>query len=304
MICAAEPRAPESAIIHTGIDRLARLGRADRLHHLFGDPFGAVRPHVDDLVVLLALGDEAVEILLLVLLHLIARLVDELLLGGGDDEIVLAERDAGLARLLEADRHQPVAEDDRLLLAAMAIDLVDDVADLLLGEEPVHDVEGYVGIVRQDVREHHPAGRRLDTHHPEFAVLVVGLDPRGDPRLERDAPGLERMLDLAHVGERHAFAGLARALEGDVVEAEDDVLRGHDDRLAVRGRQYVVGRHHEDARLELRLERQGHVHGHLVAVEVGVEGGADQRMKLDRLAFDEDRLERLDAEAVQASARD
>jgi hypothetical protein len=41
------------------------------------------------------------------------------------------------------------------------------------------------------------------------------------------------------------------------------------------------------------------VHGHLVAVEVGVEGRADQRMQLDRLAFDQDRLERLDAQAVQ-----
>ena len=43
----------------------------------------------------------------------------------------------------------------------------------------------------------------------------------------------------------------------------------------------------------------GHVHGHLVAVEVGVEGRADQRVHLDRLAFDQHRLERLDAQAVQ-----
>ncbi len=38
---------------------------------------------------------------------------------------------------------------------------------------------------------------------------------------------------------------------------------------------------------------------HLVAVEVGVEGGADQGMNLDRLALDQHRLEGLDAEAVQ-----
>jgi hypothetical protein len=41
------------------------------------------------------------------------------------------------------------------------------------------------------------------------------------------------------------------------------------------------------------------VHGHLVAVEVGVEGRADERMELDRLALDQDRLESLDAQAVQ-----
>ncbi len=38
---------------------------------------------------------------------------------------------------------------------------------------------------------------------------------------------------------------------------------------------------------------------HLVAVEVGVEGVADQRVKLDRLTLDQDRLEGLNAQAVK-----
>ena len=53
------------------------------------------------------------------------------------------------------------------------------------------------------------------------------------------------------------------------------------------------------ARLGLRLGRERQVDGHLVAVEVGVERVADERMHLDRLALDEHRLERLDAQAVQ-----
>jgi hypothetical protein len=69
--------------------------------------------------------------------------------------------------------------------------------------------------------------------------------------------------------------------------------------LPFAGRQDVVGRHHQHARFELRFQRQRHVDRHLVAVEVGVEGGADQRMQLDRLALDQHRLERLDAKAVQ-----
>ena len=69
--------------------------------------------------------------------------------------------------------------------------------------------------------------------------------------------------------------------------------------LPLAGTEDVVGRHHQHARFELRFQRQRHVHGHLVAVEVGVEGGADQRMQLDRLALDQHRLEGLDAEAVQ-----
>ena len=65
------------------------------------------------------------------------------------------------------------------------------------------------------------------------------------------------------------------------------------------GDRMLFERHHQRARFELRLERQRHVHGHLVAVEVGVEGRADQRVQLDGLAFDQHRLEGLDAEAVQ-----
>ena len=41
------------------------------------------------------------------------------------------------------------------------------------------------------------------------------------------------------------------------------------------------------------------MHGHLVAVKVGIECRADQRVQLDCFAFDQDRLEGLDAQAVQ-----
>ena len=74
---------------------------------------------------------------------------------------------------------------------------------------------------------------------------------------------------------------------------------GRHDRATGRRRQDVVGRQHEDAGLGLGLGRQRHVDGHLVAVEVGVEGRAHQRVDLDGLALDQHRLEGLDAEAVQ-----
>ena len=41
------------------------------------------------------------------------------------------------------------------------------------------------------------------------------------------------------------------------------------------------------------------MHRHLVAVEVRIKGGADQRMQLDRLSFNERRLKRLNAQPVQ-----
>ena len=73
-------RAARAGVRHhvDGVDRLALLRTADLLHHLLGDAVGAVRPGVDHLVVLLALGDQAVLVLLLVLLDLRLGLVDQL----------------------------------------------------------------------------------------------------------------------------------------------------------------------------------------------------------------------------------
>ena len=99
---------------------------------------------------------------------------------------------------------------------------------------------------------------------------------------------------------RSIFCELVRLRTvGQVVGAEDHVLGGRRQRRAVRGREDVVGGQHQDPRLRLRLRRERQVHSHLVAVEVGVEGVADQRVHLDRLALDQQRLERLDAETVQ-----
>ena len=106
-------------------------------------------------------------------------------------------------------------------------------------------------------------------------------------------------MHFLYVCERHALAERIHAIAGHVVEAEYDVLRRHDDRLTGRWRQDVVRRHHERTRLELGFQRERHVHGHLVAVEVGVVRGTDQRVELDGLALDEGRLERLDAETMQ-----
>ena len=107
------------------------------------------------------------------------------------------------------------------------------------------------------------------------------------------------MFDFLDRGEDHAFADHALALHRGVVKPKDHVLRRNDDRRAVGGREHVVRRHHQHTRLELGFQREGHVNGHLVTVEVGVEGRADERVQLDRLAFDQRRLERLNPQTVQ-----
>ncbi len=120
-----------------------------------------------------------------------------------------------------------------------------------------------------------------------------------DGRQRLDLLGFERHEDFFDVGEDAAFTlGVDLGLR-QVVEAEDEVLRGDGDGLSGGGREDVVRGQHQDRSFDLRFGRERDVHGHLVAVEVRVEGGADERMDLDRLAFDEHRLKRLDAEAVE-----
>ena len=69
------------------------------------------------------------------------------------------------------------------------------------------------------------------------------------------------------------------------------------------GGQDIVGAHEQHAALDLRLHGQGHVHGHLVAVEVGVVGRADERVQLDGLALNQGGLEGLDARGGEGSGR-
>ena len=286
--------------VDVGVGALRRLlGRGDFLHHLLGDFFRRLRPGVDHLVVLLAMGDQAVVVLLLEVLRQRTGGVDDLPLGVRNDHVVLAERNAGLERVVEAERHDAVAEDHRLLLTAVTVDLVDDAGNFALGHQLVDDVVRNLRRARQQVAEHDAAGGGLDPATRDLAGLVHSVPAIPDLGVEVDDLRMQGMLKFGHLAEDLALAGQAFAHDGDVIETEHDVLRRHDDRLAVRGMQDVVGRHHQDARFQLRFQRQRNVHGHLVAVEVGVERGADQRMKLDRLAFNEHRLERLNAETMQ-----
>jgi hypothetical protein len=57
---------------------------------------------------------------------------------------------------------------------------------------------------------------------------------------------------------------------------------------------------HQIERFFLRRFPKRYVDGHLVAIEVGVEARADHRVETNRVAIDKNRLEGLDAKAVQS----
>ena len=188
---------------------------------------------------------------------------------------------------------------------------VDDPADLTLHEGPVHELLG----LGEALVEDDPADRGLDARDACPVAHAVDLDRlRKHLRRQRLArhpylhhgvqpdplvvQGHQGLVDRGEDRDLLLVLGTVR-LQGQVVDAEDHVLRRDGDRAPVGRRQDVVRRQHQDPGLGLRLGGQRHVHGHLVPVEVGVERRADERVDLDRLALHEHRLERLDPQAVE-----
>ena len=109
----------------------------------------------------------------------------------------------------------------------------------------------------------------------------------------------ERQQHFFDVGEGAAFTLRTRLALGQVVDSQHHVLGRNRNRLARSGRQNVVRRQHQHAGFDLRFRRQRNVYRHLVAVEVGVERRANQRVDLDCFAFHQHRLECLNAQTVK-----
>ena len=291
---------------HVDRVRLAELGLHGVLHLV-----GRLGPDRDELLPALVVGDDALAVLALDLRGvLLVPVQDRGLVRRGRD-VLDAERHTGSRRVVEPDVLQ-VVEDLLDLGAVVAVHArVDEPAHVRLQQRPVHELLG----VGEALVEDDPSDRRLDDRHARPVALAVDLDGLREhlrrQRLAREADLHHRVQPNQAVVERHqrlvdraeprdvlVVLGAVR-LERQVVDPEHHVLRRHGDRAAVRRRQDVVRRQHEDPRLGLGLRRQRHVHRHLVAVEVGVERGAHERVDLDRLALDEHRLEGLDAQAVE-----
>ena len=181
-----------------------------------------------------------------------------------------------------------------------SIALRDERLEALAIHHPVDESE----LLGDDGVEDDPAGGGLDQLGVHRARTVVG---GGVPDLQLH---LDRRLDM-HVAELRdhdglvgAGKGLARALlggllDGEVVAAQHHVMGRRHDRRSVRRRQQVLGREHQLLGFPLRSGRERHVDRHLVAVEVGVEGEADEGMDLDRRSLHQHRHEGLDPEPVQ-----
>src|SRR5262249_6008588 len=83
-------------------------------------------------------------------------------------------------------------------------------------------------------------------------VLKLARKTQPDWRQRFEFAGLQRQHHIVGVPERAAFTLGAGLRLGQVIDAEDDILRRNRDRRAVRRRQDVVAREHQDRGFDLR----------------------------------------------------
>ncbi len=252
-----------------------------------------MRPGVDHLVVALTVRDVARLVGALEALHSCIRVAEQGDLVGRDLEILDADGHAAHGGVAEAELLEPIEELHGGREAVRTVRVEHQLRErallhlaILVAQRRRHDA----------VEQHASRGGSL----PALAVDVVHQEVHR--RVEAHPPEGERHL---HLGERRETRRLLQLLREllrllrEEVAAEHDVLARLRHRAAVGRLEDVVAREHEQTALELRLERERHVHGHLVAVEVGVERRADERVDTDGLPFHEHRLERLDSQTVE-----
>ena len=259
-----------------------------RLHHLL-HVVGRFRPGVDDALVLLLLRHHTHHEVVLVLGHFLAGRVEDVPLALRHLDVVDRDGDSGFGRVVEAHVLDTVQGSRRLFVGQVAVQFGSEVLD----GAPVHQLV----LVTQGV------GYRLVEYETPHGGLELALRAGHlQHRYRRAQVQLSvRVRDACFVDiVEHATGALgARDQLGQVVAAHHHVEGGRDQRVARGWGQHVVGAQHDRPGFVNRHGRQRHVHRHLVAVKVGIERRADQRVQLDSAPFDQHRLERLDAQPMQ-----
>jgi hypothetical protein len=134
-------------------------------HHA-GNLVSGMRPDVDDLVVTLAIGDDALAILLLNLPDLLVSIFELRLFLFRNDHVRNSNRDSGLGRLGKTKLFQFVQRRDRLGWSRDLVTAPNDVAQLFLARSLVEESK----LLRPNFIEDDTARRGLDNFGLSISV--------------------------------------------------------------------------------------------------------------------------------------
>ncbi len=182
------------------------------------------------------------------------------------------------------------------------MDAVDQRVDAGLVQDTVDETR----LFRQGQIKQGAAGRGFDDPRAGFAVgvaraVILPIGPGLHSNLGVDIHEAQLIggFDFFQAAEDAPFTHPTVADHSEVIDAENHILRGSNNRLTISRLQKVARGHHQGLGFFNGLVRQGHMNGHLVAIEVGIKGRTDKRMQLNRLALDQLRHECLDTQTVQ-----
>ena len=280
---------------------------------LVGNFFGNVAPDGDDFVVALAVGNGAIEILLLHFDDFFFGVFDEVVLIAGNKHVVDADGDAGHGGVMEAELFQVIQKDDGVFQAEAEVGVVNKLLHALLFQQAVNVGKFFRQVGIENDATH--GGLNELTFHANGngvrdVLIVIGggeIDhfagiAQTDGSEQFDFAGFESKDDFIGGSEDTALTLGAGFGLGQIINAEDHILRGNGEGQPVRGRKNISRAEHEHGGFDLRFRGKWNVHSHLVAVKIGVERGANQRMDTDGLALNKHRLKSLNAETVKGGS--
>ena len=298
--------------VHHHMNGVELLGAQGGLHFL-GYGIGGFAPQLQQFLIPFPFRDDPLLVLLLHLLGFLLGLVEDVLLVGGGDHVVQAHGEAGAGGIGETQLLDSVQRMLHHRLVVTIHDLGYQILDVALQQGGVDQGEiGGQGLVQQGpaqrgfhklVARHRPLGDQGADQVPELGVQPRVARHPAHAHLDRGVH-----LQLAQVVGHHGLRQVRKAPPGplgafdllrQVIEADHHILGGGHDGVAAGRGAHVVGGQHQHPRLGLRLRGEGQMHGHLVPVEVGVEGLAHQRVNLDGLALHQQRLKSLNPQPVQ-----
>src|SRR3989338_6880047 len=277
-----------------GVDDVGDRVFADREeisdHHRSHVVFG-LGPGADGVAVPFIGRDEALPVVVVDDTDFFAVFRDNLVSFLRDANIGLRDTDARLCGVMEADVLDAVSKRDSLLAPHDVERPGDEVAQVLLLHRLVQEAQ----CSGNDLLKLQATDGGLDHLLRTVRVRVADIDLG----LKIYKPVVIGERRLGGAAEHHPLA-LASVVDlREEVAAEHHVLDRVDHRFSGGRLEHVVVGGHEFPGFLLSFIRKRNVHGHLVSVKVGVERGAHERMELDGESFDEQRVERLDTEAVQ-----
>jgi hypothetical protein len=205
----------------------------------------------------------------------------------------MVERDCDPSngRKMEPQRAKAVGEDHGILCPQAPITDIKKFSKSFFIHHMINHIKGK------------PGRKSLIKENPPYGGFVkLPFEFYLNPGMELDR---SYIIGITHLGRRRKgkpFTPGTWTLAGEIVTPQDNILRGSNNRLAIRRREDIVGAHHQTAGFNLSLDGKGNMDSHLVPIKICIERRTDEGMKLDRLSFNQNRLKSLDSEAMKGGS--